>query len=111
MSERYTRLTVAAKQARELDQMREPDVTCPRCETKTTAADLVAHVEERCTGPRDAHPRSRWIPRTEALRFVPKRTLYRWARTGRVRQRCDGRGHREYLLRDVTRNLALRRAR
>lgn len=107
----YARLSVAAKQARHREQMREPAVTCPRCETQTTAADLVPHLEKRCAGPREPHPQSRWIRRTDALKWLPKRTLHRWARQGLVRQRGQGRGRREYLLRDVTRQLALRKAR
>lgn len=108
---RYRRLTLAEKQVRQRDQMREPSVTCPRCETQTSPADLVQHVQERCTGPREPHPQSRWIRRTEAMRMIPEYTLQRWARRGLIRQRGQGRGRREYLLRDVTRLIALRRAR
>lgn len=108
----YAKLSAAEKEATALDRMREPELACPRCETKTTAADLPRHINsEWCKEPREPHPASSWIRRADALRWIPKRTLHRWARQGRIRQRGQGRGGREYLLRDVTRQLALRKAR
>jgi hypothetical protein len=105
---RYRRLTVEAKQRRALERLREPGVRCPRCETETTAADLMRHVEG-CQGPREPHPMSQWITRREAVRIgVPDRTLRYWRRRGLVRSRG---GERQYLLRDVMRRLAARRAR
>lgn len=110
-ADRYRRLTLAEKQVRQRDQMREPAVPCPQCDTKTTTADLLQHIEERCTGPREPHPQSRWITWREALRLgVPKPTMSRWVRRGLVGSR--GELHvRQYLLRDLVVRLAERRAR
>lgn len=107
----YAKLSAAEKEATALDRMREPELACPRCETKTTAIDMLRHLDERCTGPREPHPQSKWIRRSEAMRWVPEPTLHRWARAGLIRQRGRGRGQREYLLRDVARQVALRKVR
>lgn len=109
----YTRMSVGEKQAHHRDQMREPPIACPLCETQTTVADLVQHVEARCPearspGRREPHPRSKWIGYREALVLggVPKATLSRWVKLGRVRVRSPG-DRRQYLLRDLVRLRAL----
>lgn len=107
----YARLSVAGKQAHQLEQMREPSVTCPRCETQTSPADLLAHLSTRCTGPREPHRGSRWISWGEATRMgVPDATMSRWTNRGLVRSRGAPNGRR-YLLRDLVHRLADRRAR
>jgi hypothetical protein len=107
----YARLTLAQKQLRHLDEQREPAVTCPRCETQTTAADLVRHLEARCPGPREPHPRSRWVSWREAISLgVAEPTMSRWIRRGLVRVRGAPQ-ERQYLLRDLAHHLAERRAR
>jgi DNA modification methylase len=55
---RYHRLSLAEKQTLHRECMREPAVVCPICETQTTAADLLEHIETRCPGPRDPNPLS-----------------------------------------------------
>jgi hypothetical protein len=105
----YRRLSAVAKQVTHLERMREPEMSCPLCETHTTAVDLPRHVECSCPGRREPHPLSRWVPWREAVRQgVPRATLRRWVLEGRVRQRGPER-HREYLLRDVSWHLAVRR--
>lgn len=114
----YHHLTVQAKQARQREAMREPAVPCPHCEAQTTPADLLRHVEN-CSGLREPHPLSRWITWGEALELgVPRQTLHRWVRQGRVRWRVSmgkdvlrERGRppgRTYLLRDITKLAAVR---
>ena len=99
----YHRLSAQAKRAFARDWAREPAVTCPACEAQTTPGDLPAHLEARCPGPREPHPKSRWIPWREARSLgVPKPTLSRWVGSGRVRVRGEP-GEREYLLRDIAR--------
>lgn len=105
----YAKLSAAAKEAVALDRMREPELACPRCETKTTAADLLGHLEKRCPGPREPHPQSQWVTQREAQRMgVARRSFYRWVSRGWIRSRG---GERQYLLRDLVQRLASRRAR
>jgi hypothetical protein len=107
----YRRLTVPQKQRVALDRQREPSVVCPSCETQTTAADLVQHLD-RCTGPRAPHPLSRWITWAEAMRLgVPRGTMSRWVQRGAVRIRITAGTERRYLLRDLAARLAERRSR
>lgn len=61
----YGRLSLAAKQARHREAMREPAIPCPRCETMTMPADLLRHVES-CPGQREPHPLNRWASRARA---------------------------------------------
>jgi hypothetical protein len=98
---RYHLLSAADKEAEAVGRMREPPIVCPHCETKVMAADLLAHVAERCAGRPDPHPLSRWITwrQAEAL-GVSRVALHRWALAGRVRATWDGR-RRLYLQRDV----------
>ena len=109
-SGKYRELSAPEKRAEALKRIREPGVVCPVCEAKCDAADLVAHVEQRCTGPREPHEHARWITTAEALELgASRRTLYRWAEANRLRTRLV-RGERQYLLRDVARRLAELRA-
>lgn len=106
----YRHLTIAQKQAASLARAREPAVTCPACETQTTAADLLAHVESRCTGERPAPPQhSKWItwPEARALGVRPF-WLTRWVQRGHVRMVGERRARR-YLLRDIAVRVARRR--
>lgn len=105
---RYHELSIAEKQAESLARVREQPVACPSCGTQVMPADLIAHVEQRCSGPRDPGPGAKWITWREARALVPKRTLVRWVDGGRVRFR-GGRGDRQYLYRDLAQNLAQRR--
>lgn len=112
----YRYLTVTQKQRRFQDAMREPPQVCPCCETSTTPADMPRHLEA-CPGPREPHPHAKWIWQDEAMQLgVPWATLHRWVRQGRVQTRISvrdrqGRGRpavRQYLLRDITKLVALR---
>jgi hypothetical protein len=108
----YHLLSVAAKQAAQQSRLREPAVACPHCDAQTTPADLLRHVDS-CSGPREPHPLSKWVAWPEARELgVPKGTLARWVTQGRVRSRIraqGGRAFRLYLLRDVTKLMALRK--
>lgn len=106
----YHRLPIAQKRAQAIATMREPAVTCPACETQTTARDLLEHLATRCPGRRDPHPASEWITWSRALELgVPGWTLTRWVQSGEVRTK-GGRMDRLYLLRDVATRLAHKRA-
>jgi hypothetical protein len=106
---RYNRLSIAAKQALAQSRQSEPAVTCPTCETHTDPSHLLVHVAS-CPGPRDPHPHSQWISWRDAMRLgVPPMALSRWARRGEVRSRGD-RQDRKYLMRDVARRMAAKRA-
>lgn len=112
----YARLTVGQKQRRHRDGMREPAVRCPACETQTTVADLLMHIEMRCPGASSPepppHPRSRWVTWREALELgVPRGTMNRWIGRGLVRTRTVPIPQRQYLLRDLVTRIADRRAR
>lgn len=97
----YHRMGIAEKQAHHREQMREPAVACPACDTQTTASDLLQHVAERCAGPREPGPGARWISWREAVRQgIKPQTLSKWANNGRVRFRGH-RTERQYLLRDL----------
>lgn len=106
----YARLSETEKVAVQLDRMREPPVACPRCGTQTTVTGLLAHVDDRCTGPREPHPQSHWVTWREALGLgVPGKTLSRWVRRGYIRTADPE--PRRYLLRDLALRLAERHAR
>lgn len=96
----YHKLPIAQKRAMAYAAQREPAVACPRCDAQVMPADLLAHVEHRCTGPREPGPTAKWVTWREALVFAPKRTLLRWVRQGRVRHR-GRRLDRQYLYRDL----------
>ena len=97
---RYHQLSIAEKRAENLSRVREPSVTCPQCDTQVMPADLLAHLEQRCAGPREPGPGAKWINWQEASAIVPKRTLVRWIDRGYVRVRGE-RGDRQYLHRDL----------
>jgi hypothetical protein len=96
----YHRLPIAEKRALAIGSQREPAVTCPTCDTQVMPADLLAHMEQRCAGPREPGPGARWVTWREARAIVPERTLVRWVERGFVRHR-GGRGDRTYLHRDL----------
>jgi hypothetical protein len=107
----YGRMSLAAKQAQHRDRMREPSVTCPRCEVQTTVADLLRHIESGCSGRRPAHPLSKWVTWSEVLELgVPNATFQDWVRRGVVQAEGPAR-RRRYLLRDVVRLMARRQLR
>lgn len=106
----YHRMSRAEKVTRHREQMREPAIPCPFCETQTTVVDLPRHVKDGCPGQRAPHPLSEWVTWSEALALgVPRQTMSRWVRQGLVRARGE-RDRREYLRRDVTK-LAVARMR
>lgn len=108
MAGSYHGLSIADKQRQQRLAQREPSVRCPWCDVALMPADLLVHLAERCTGPTEPHHTSAWLSWRDALALgVPKATLSRWAATGRVRTRGDKRA-REYLLRDIAKNLAIR---
>lgn len=106
----YQKLSIAEKRARDLDGVRERAVTCPSCDTQVMPSDLLGHLKERCTGPRDPGPGAKWLTWREALAVGAKRrTLIRWVRRGYVRVQ-GGRGDRLYFARDLILQLAWRKA-
>lgn len=100
MTSSYQRLPIAQKRAQNLDRVREPAVTCPSCDTQVMPADLLAHIEQRCAGPREPGPGAKWVNWREARAIVPERTLVRWVERGFIRVRGE-RGERQYLHRDL----------
>lgn len=107
---RYHSLPIAQKRAESLARVREPAVSCPICDTQVMPVDLIAHVEERCSGPREPGKGSKWLTWREALDLgVSRMMLSRWARSGKVRAR-GLRGDRQYLARDLQVLLAYQRA-
>jgi hypothetical protein len=107
----YHRMSVAEKQAYARANVREQAVACPKCDTQTTAADLLEHVEKRCQGPREPGPGSKWVTWREALALgVTGWTLSRWVSAGDVRFRGEL-NERQYLLRDIAMRLMHRRRR
>ena len=107
----YHRMSIAQKQAHHRDRMREPAVVCPRCETQTTAADLLEHMQNRCTGRRAPSPHSKWVSWRQALALgVAPKTLSRWAQRGWVRAVGEEPQCRLYLARDIVVRLAHQRA-
>lgn len=107
---RYHELSVADKLRYHRERNREPDIRCPRCGIAVQPVDLMPHIQERCGGQREPHHRSKWLAWKEALALgVEKHTLSRWVAAGLVRTR-GAKGSRQYLLRDVAQNLAVRLA-
>lgn len=106
----YHRLPVAEKQALAAERMAEPPMACPiDCGTTVTPADLLAHVNQRCPGPRAPGPASRWVSHREALAAgVPRATLSFWVASGDVRAR-GLRGGKQYLARDLTHRIVIQR--
>lgn len=103
----YHLMSAAEKRAVSLN-VREPAVTCPDCDTQVMLVDLLAHIEQRCPGPRTPGPGAKWVNHREALAMVPSATLTRWTSKGRVRTRGE-RGGRQYLHGDLVRRLAIQR--
>lgn len=104
----YHRLPIAQKRAMAAATQREPAVACPRCDTQVMPADLLAHIEQRCTGPREPGALDKWVgARDPIVRNVPKGTRAYWVARGFVRVR-GGAMDREYLLRDLAKRIALR---
>ena len=105
----YHQLSIKEKRERDLASVREHSVACPTCDTQVMPADLIAHVEQRCTGPRQPGPGSKWITHSEAVAMgVPKQTLSWWARNNQVRF-VGERQDRKYLHRDLVLKIAQRR--
>lgn len=103
----YRRLSMSEKERRQHEELREPPVPCPYCETQVPVAGLISHIEKRCAGFRAPHPLSKWIPWSHARALgIARSTLKNWTRTKRVRWQPAGHG-RLYLLRDLVKNLAL----
>lgn len=97
----YRRLSIAQKRTQHLARMRAPAVTCPSCDIQVMPSDLLAHVTQRCTGPREPGPGDKWLTWREAVALgVSEMNLSRWSRGGKVRSR-GGRGDRQYLERDL----------
>lgn len=104
----YHRLSIGQKQALHRERMREPAVTCPKCEIHTTAAELLDHLKSRCPGQREPSPHSSWLTLSEVLAMgASRRTVFWWASRKLVRTRGTQRA-RQYLLRDVSLLLARR---
>lgn len=104
----YHKLSIAEKRAQALATVREPAVTCPNCDVQVMPADLLAHLEQRCAGPRAPGPSSKWLTWREALALgVNRQTLSRWARSGLVRFMGE-RQDRKYLMRDLSLRIAQR---
>jgi hypothetical protein len=106
----YQKLSISEKRSLDLDRVREPAVTCPICDTQVMPADLLAHLELRCPGPRAPGPGARWITRAEARGMgLSNSTLSFWADRGFVRYTGD-RQDRKYLYRDLAVKVAQRMA-
>jgi hypothetical protein len=109
----YHRLPIAQKKAEALARMREPAVSCPAgCGIQVMRADLLVHLEQRCTGRREPGPGAKWLTHREALAMgVARVTLSRWTHSGRVRTRELDDGYRQYLHGDLVECIAARRLR
>ena len=105
----YHKLSVVEKRAQALAGVREGAIACPSCDTQVMPADMPNHLE-RCSGPREPGTGSKWISWQEALALgAPAHSITRWRQRGWIRAR-GGRGDRQYLLRDLVKRVALRRA-
>lgn len=106
---RYHGLSIQEKQAHALASVREQPVACPSCDTQVMPADMIAHLDHRCTG-REPGPRDKWITHSQALAMgVKKQTLSDWVKARWVRTNNAGRGDRQYLERDLVKRIAFRR--
>lgn len=119
----YQKLSITQKRASDLARVREPAVTCPSCDTQVMPVDLLAHLEQRCTGPRDPGPSAKWVTWREAVAIIRRAMpqlqlseaaammrLSRWSHPDRrgnivVRPRGD-RGDRKYLHSDLVKHLS-----
>lgn len=118
---RYHSLPIAQKRAEAIARVREPAVTCPSCDTQVMPVDLLAHIEQRCPGPRAPGPSAKWVGWREAVAIIRRSIagmsepaammrLSRWSHPDRnqvVRVRARGtRGDRTYLHSDLVKHLA-----
>lgn len=104
----YRRLSVVQKRALDLSRARDAAVRCPECDMQVMPADLLAHLEQRCSGRPEPGPGAKWVSWREAIaQGVPRETLARWARSGLVRY-VGERQDRKYLLRDLALRIAQR---
>lgn len=105
----YHKLPAADKRKVARDRIREPPVRCPGCGMGIQPDDLPRHVEERCEGRGEVPQQARWVTWAEALEMgVPRKTLHRWIRAGRVRSYGQPR-KRKYLMRDISIQIAKRK--
>ena len=106
---RYHKLSAVEKRAESLSVAREQSVACPTCDTQVMAVDLLRHMEQRCPGPREPGPGSKWVTWREAKALgAPPYALTRWIQRGHVRF-VGERQDRRYLLRDLALKIAQRR--
>jgi hypothetical protein len=104
----YGSMPIAEKRTAAIARVREPAVTCPICDMQVMPTDLLAHLQQRCDGPREPGPSAKWVNWKGALAMgISTCTLKRWVRKGHVRSR-GGRGDRLYLVRDLAVRIALR---
>lgn len=97
----YHKLSIDEKRRQTLSSAREPAIMCPICDMQVTPADLVVHVEHRCTGPRTPGASAKWATFREAIRYgASSRMLTYWTATGTVRV-TGTRGEQRYLVRDL----------
>jgi hypothetical protein len=106
----YHRMSIVEKRNKALATAREPSVTCPQCDTQVMPVDLLAHLRERCSGPRDPGPGAQWLTWGEALEMlklanIPPVAMSRWVNRLEIRFRGE-RGDRLYLLRDLVLKVA-----
>lgn len=105
----YHKLPIAEKRMEALARAREPAVSCPTCDMQVMPVDLLAHMDQRCPGPREPGPGAKWISWREALALgVGRQSLTRWVQAGMVRF-VGGRLDRRYLHRDLALKVAQQR--
>jgi len=107
MATSYQKLSIADKRALDLSRVREPSLPCPHgCGVQLMAADLLAHIEQRCSGPPEPGASAKWVTHGEVMAMgVPRATLNWWTKNGHVRvigERMD----RKYLHRDLVLRIA-----
>lgn len=107
---RYHRLSIAEKRAENIANVRESPMPCIDCGMQVMPADMPAHLEQRCPGPREPGPRDTWIDHRKAVELVPRATLSRYANNGRVRVSSGRDGYRKYLYRDLLKVEQFRRS-
>jgi hypothetical protein len=109
----YHKLPIAQKRTAALARMREPARTCPGgCGMQVTSADLLSHLEQRCTGKLEPGPGAKWVTHAEALAMgIARATLSYWSERRLVRTRIVEDGYRQYLHGDLVERLAERKVR
>lgn len=115
----YHKLSITEKRASSIATQREPSLQCPNdCGTQVMAADLLAHIETRCSGPREPGFTAKWVAWPEVRPMMShmtegaaKMALSRWSRPdhdGEIKVRARGtRPGRVYLLRDLVKQIAV----